>query len=386
LTTYLKEKRTRVDYIKNALSKVEPQILAASVINLDNLAKNYWQIKDELSYETELTAVVKADSYGFGAIPVSRRLYKEGCRAFWVATIEEGIVVRKALPNDAEIFVLSGIMSGAEDLAVGYGLAPVLNNDYQSNLWIDYGKKTNRKLNAVIQVDTGIFRNGYSYRDIDKLGDIRKNLNVVWIMSHLACADELNHPLNKIQLGRFRKVLKHFDGAKGCLSATNGIFLGKDYFFDAVRPGKALYGFSIRKDRIGSMTPVMDVFARIVQINRLQAGDTIGYGATFTADRDMTTITIGIGYADGFMRKFSGFGHGFLGGKQMPMVGRISMDYCVLDASEVDESYLEIGNWVALTNDSDYTLERWALELNTLPHEIACRFGSRVKRVYIGEA
>ncbi|MDR0968378.1 MAG: alanine racemase [Holosporaceae bacterium] len=375
-----------MDYIKNALSKVEPQILAASVINLDNLAKNYWQIKDELSYETELTAVVKADSYGFGAIPVSRRLYKEGCRAFWVATIEEGIVVRKALPNDAEIFVLSGIMSGAEDLAVGYGLAPVLNNDYQSNLWIDYGKKTNRKLNAVIQVDTGIFRNGYSYRDIDKLGDIRKNLNVVWIMSHLACADELNHPLNKIQLGRFRKVLKHFDGAKGCLSATNGIFLGKDYFFDAVRPGKALYGFSIRKDRIGSMTPVMDVFARIVQINRLQAGDTIGYGATFTADRDMTTITIGIGYADGFMRKFSGFGHGFLGGKQMPMVGRISMDYCVLDASEVDESYLEIGNWVALTNDSDYTLERWALELNTLPHEIACRFGSRVKRVYIGEA
>jgi alanine racemase len=186
-------------------------------------------------------------------------------------------------------------------------------------------------------------------------------------------------------LERFKNALKYLDGAKGCLSATNGIFLGEDYFFDAVRPGKGLYGFSIREDKIGSMIPVMDIFSRIVQINCLEPGETIGYGATFTADRDMTVVTIGIGYADGFMRKFSGFGHGFLGGKKMPMVGRISMDYATFDASEVAEPHLKIGDWVALTHDSDYTLEKWALELNTLPHEIACRFGPRVKRMYVGE-
>jgi alanine racemase len=179
--------------------------------------------------------------------------------------------------------------------------------------------------------------------------------------------------------------MKFFENSKGCLSATNGMFLGKDYFFDAVRPGKALYGFSVREDKIGSMTPVMDVFSRIVQVNHLKAGDTIGYGATFTADRDMTAITVGIGYADGFMRKFSGFGHGFIGGTKIPSVGRISMDYMTFDASNVEKSHLKIGNWVALTNDSDYTLEKWALELNTLPHEVGCRFGRRVKKIYIGD-
>jgi alanine racemase len=202
-------------------------------------------------------------------------------------------------------------------------------------------------------------------------------------MSHLACADIPDHPLNKIQLERFRTALKCFPEAKGCFSATNGIFLGEEYFFDAVRPGKALYGFSVRKDRIGSMIPVMDLFARIVQINHLKAGDTVGYGATFTADRDTTTVTVGMGYADGFMRKFDGFGCGFLGGVKIPAIGRISMDYMVFDATKVKPDCLKIGDWVALTDDTDHTLEKWALELNTLPHEIACRFGSRVKKIYI---
>ena len=132
------------------------------------------------------------------------------------------------------------------------------------------------------------------------------------------------------------------------------------------------------------MKPIIDIFARIVQINHLQKGDTVGYGSTFTADRDMTSVTIGIGYSDGFMRKFSGFGHGFLGGHKMSMIGRISMDYITLDASEVEKKYLKLGDWVALTNSTDYTLENWALELGTIPHEVSCRLGPRVKKVYIG--
>ncbi|MDR0631960.1 MAG: alanine racemase [Holosporaceae bacterium] len=372
---------------KNILDKVEPHILAVSVINLDNVAKNYLKIKEEWADNVEVIGVLKANSYGFGAIQIGKRLYKEGCRAFFVATIQEGIELRENLPPDIKIFILSGLLDNTENLIVQHDLTPVLNNPYQSELWINHAKKLNRKLDAVIQIDTGIFRNGYSYRDIDDdFGELKSNLNIVWVMSHLACADTPNHPLNRLQLERFKNILKKFGNARGCLSATNGIFLGKEYFFDAVRPGKALYGFSVRKDKIGSMIPVMDVFSRIVQINHLQSGDAIGYGATFTADCEMTAITIGMGYADGFMRKFSGFGHGFLGGVRIPVVGRISMDYIVLDASKVEKSYLKIGNWVALTNDTDYTLEKWALELNTLPHEVACRFGPRVKKVYIGEA
>ncbi|MDR0678432.1 MAG: alanine racemase [Holosporaceae bacterium] len=378
---------TTNDQIKDALAKVEPHILAVSIINLDNVAKNYAKIKGELEEKIQIMAVLKANSYGFGSVPVGKRLYKEGCRGFFVITIEEGIEIKQALPADAQIFVLGGPLDGTEDMLIRHGLIPVLNNSYQSDLWINHARKLNRKLDAIIHIDTGIYRNGYSYRDIEKdLSDIKNDLNIVLVMSHLACADTPNHPLNNLQLERFKIIMQFFGDVKGCLSATNGIFLGKDYFFDAVRPGKSLYGFSIREDKVGSMIPVMDVFSRIVQINHLKPGDTIGYGATFTADREMTVITVALGYADGFMRKFSGFGHGFLGGKKMLSVGRVSMDYMVFDATEVEEFYLKIGNWVALTNSTDYTLERWALELNTLPHEIACRFGPRVKKIYLGEA
>ena len=372
--------------IADALNKVQPHILAVSTINLDHVAKNYAIIKNNLPEKTQIIAVVKADSYGFGAIPIGKRLHNEGCKTFFVATIEEGVDLRKALPQDTQIFILSGLLKNCEDLLLQYSLVPVLNNSYQASLWINHAKKLNKKLDAIIHIDTGIFRNGYTYRDIGyDLSDLKDALNIVLVMSHLACADIPNHHLNKLQLERFRDVLRYFGDAKGCLSATNGMFLGEEYFFDAVRPGKALYGFSIREDKIGSMIPVMDIFSRIVQINHLKPGDTIGYGATFTADRDMVTVTLAFGYADGFMRKFSGFGHGFLGSEKIPMVGRISMDYTVFDATKVEESLLKIGDWVALTNDTDYTLERWALELNTLPHEVACRFGPRVKKVYVGE-
>jgi alanine racemase len=368
------------------LEEVEPYVSAVSIINLDNVARNYAKLKNEMTSNVEVTAVVKANSYGFGAIPISKRLYQEGCRTFFVATIGEGKELRQNLAKDAQIIVLSGLLCNTEDMLVEYDLTPVLNSAYQSNLWINYAKKINRKLKAVIQIDTGIFRNGYSYREtVSDIAHGHRELDIIFVMSHLACADTPNHPLNRLQLERFRDVLKYFPNARGCFSATNGIFLGSEYWFDIVRPGKALYGFSVREDKVGYMIPVIDLFARIVQINCLKSGDTIGYGATFTADRDITTVTVSLGYADGFMRKFDGFGHGFLGGKKIPVVGRISMDYMVFDATEVEKKHLKIGDWVALTNDTDYTLERWALELGTLPHEVACRFGTRVKKVYVGE-
>ncbi|MDR1334207.1 MAG: alanine racemase [Holosporaceae bacterium] len=368
------------------LEQVEPHVLAVVIIDLDNVAKNYAKLKGEIAQNVEVTAVVKANSYGFGAVPISRRLYQEGCRTFFVATIGEGKELRQHLAKDAQIIVLGGMLCNTEDILTECDLIPVLNNVYQSNLWINHARKLNKKLKAVLHIDTGIFRNGYSYREaIEDIVQAHDELDIMFVMSHLACADTPHHPLNGLQLERFHDVLKYFPNARGCLSATNGIFLGDKYWFDIVRPGKALYGFSIREDKIGYMIPVADLFARIVQINHLKAGDTIGYGATFTADQDMTTVTVGMGYADGFMRKFDGFGQGFLGGERIPAIGRISMDYMVFDATKVEKKHLKIGNWVALTNDTDYTLERWALELGTLPHEVACRFGPRVKKVYVGE-
>lgn len=370
------------------LSHVEPQILSAAVINLDNVARNYHKIEEEVQHKSEIAAVVKANAYGFGAKQISKKLYGEGCRKFFVATIDESIEVREVVPSDAQIFVLSGIFSGTEEILEKYNLVPVLNCMEQADLWIAHAHKLGKKLDSVIHINTGMSRNGFQDKntDYDKIFD---NLNVLFVMSHLACPDILGHEMNDKQLKRFLEettnLEKKYGHLKKCLSATNGIFLGQDFQFDIVRPGKALYGFAIREDKIGSMIPVMDLFARIVQINHLYPGDTVGYGSTFTADRPMTTVTIGLGYADGFMRKFGGFGCGFFNGKRMPMVGRISMDYIVLDATGVDENTLKMGEWVALTNSPDDTLEKWALELNTIPHEIACGLGRRIKKVYVGE-
>jgi alanine racemase len=374
------------DKINEVLDSVDPHVLSVSIINLDNVAENYAKMKSEVPDDTQVAATIKANAYGFGAVLVSRRLYAEGCRLFFVATIEEGVEIRQALKSDAQIFVLSGLLEKTEDIFTSYQLTPVLNNMYQADLWINHARKLKKKLETVIHVDTGMSRNGFSDEYIsDYYPKFAENLDILFVMSHLACGDVLGHEMNQLQLNKFVRVLNKLGNPRGSLSATNGIFLGSEYCFDIVRPGKSLYGFSIREDKVGSMGPVMDVFARVVQINHLKTGDTVGYGATFAAEHDMKIISVGIGYADGFMRKFSGFGYGFLGGKKIPMVGRISMDYIVFDATDVDDLYVKIGDWVALTRSPDYTIEEWALELGTLPHEIACRFGSRVKKIYVGE-
>lgn len=369
--------------IEEALSRVGAEILSVAVINLDNVAKNYHIVQQNLAPNKEAAGVVKANAYGFGAVPVARKLYNEGCRKFFVATVDEGIAVRHVLPLDASVYVLSGVFAGIEKILQRHHLTPVLNCSEQADFWLAFAHKIGEKLPTVIHIDTGMARNGF--REDYDYTRIQNDLHLDFVMSHLACADEVDNQLNQLQLQRFIERTKIFGNVKKCMSATNGIFLGDDFQFDIVRPGKALYGFSIREDKIGTVIPVMDLFARIVQVNHLQKGDTIGYGATFTAEHEMTTVTVGMGYADGFMRKFSGFGYGFLGGKKMPVVGRVSMDYMTLDASEVDPKFLKIGDWVALTNSSDYTLEKWALELGTIPHEISCRLGERVKKVYIGE-
>lgn len=374
--------------MEKVLNSVEPYVMSVATINLDKLSNNYKKVQSELAPGAVVGGVVKANSYGFGAVPISKRLYKEGCRHFFVASVEEGIEIRKVLNNDAEIFLLAGILKGCEQVCLENNLTPVLNSMYEVNLWIDFSKKIGKKIKAAIQVDTGMVRNGISISDAEKYHKkIIENIDIAFVMSHLACADIVGHYKNEQQLHRFREVLKFFgDNVKASLSATNGMFLGTDYQFDIVRPGKALYGFSIREDKIGSFEPVMDIYARIMQLNEIPKGETIGYGATFTAERAMRTATIGMGYADGFMRKFGGFGHAFVGGHRVPIVGRISMDYMAIDVTDIeDDSCLQIGGWAAFTQSPDYTLEKWALEMNTLPHEVACRFGRRVKKVYISE-
>lgn len=384
LITYLTPEKTMQNKkMIEALKSVEPLYCAAAVINLNNLVENYRDLKSQLCPGTVIGAVLKADAYGFGAIPVGKVLYKEGCRDFFVATAKEGIEVREVVGDDAKIYTLIGMIDGCEQFHYDYNIVPVLNNLHQIEIWSDFSKKIGKRLDAAVQIDTGMNRNGIKENEaIEFHQKIKESFNLLFILSHLACADDLKSKMNTLQLSKFKKMLKLFgENTRGSLSATNGIFLGYDYQFDIVRPGKGLYGFSIREDKVGSLKPVMDIYAKVIQIDEVLPGESIGYGATFVANKKMKTITVGLGYADGFMRKFYGFGYGFFNGKRISVVGRISMDYIVLDASEIDD--IKIGDWVAFTS-SEYTLEKWALELKTLPHEVACKLGPRIKKVYIG--
>lgn len=381
------ERTTMVNKNKyQILKNVSPKDLTVAVIDLDCVAENYRTIESTVGEKVAVAAVVKADSYGFGAIKISQKLWSIGCRRFFVATINEAIDLRSAsLSKDAEIYVLCGVLSGTEQLFVDNALIPVITNKYFADLWMEHAKSINKKLPAVIHVDTGMSRNGFSINEISKYHDeLFEKLDIKFVMSHLACAGTPEHIMNDIQLQKFIDCKHIFGNVKYSLSATNGIFLGDKYHFDIVRPGKSLYGFAIRQDMIGNFKPVIDIYSRIVHTCDINIGDSVGYGSTFVAQRRTKTITIGMGYADGFMRKFSGFGHGFLCGKKIPIIGRISMDYIVLDATDVKGEY-GIGDFVGLTSE-DETLEKWALELNTIPHEIACRLGPRVHKIYIGDA
>lgn len=148
--------------MQNILDTVEPYVLSSAVIDLDKMSRNYHKVQSELSSGAVVAGIVKANSYGFGAVPVSKRLYKEGCRHFFVATVEEGLEIRRVLNNDAQIFLLAGIMKGSEQICLENSLTPVLNDMNEIDLWIDFSKKIGEKLTAAIQVDTGMVRNGLS--------------------------------------------------------------------------------------------------------------------------------------------------------------------------------------------------------------------------------
>ena len=227
-------------------------------------------------------------------------------------------------------------------------------------------------------------RNGFTPERMIEIGknDNLTNFDIKYIMSHFSCADDVLSTKNREQVDIFNKVCKSLPGIKRSMASTNGVFLDREYGYEMARIGKALYGFAIRDDLIGSLNPAIEIYARIVQINEILPGQTVGYGATFKAKKRMKLATIGMGYADGLMRKLSQFGYAYIDDFKVPMVGRISMDYAVFDVTDVPEEKIVLGNWMSLAN-SEATLEQMSIDSGTIPHEITCKLGKRVKKIYV---
>ena len=309
-------------------------------------------------------AAVKADGYGLGAREAVKRLQEAGCRDFFVATWAEAEALMP-WPGDLALSVLHGV--GARDMAAALKspARPVLNSAEQIARWRETGRPCD------VMVDTGINRLGL--RPADALGGLLDGLAIETLMSHLACADE-ESPANAEQLGAFRALAGKVPARRLSLANSAGICLGPDYAFGLTRPGLALYGGVPRREAEGHIRQVAHVEAQVVQRRRVEPGGRVGYGGTFTAEAPCELAILNIGYADGYLRGFSGTGRARIGDRFAPVVGRVSMD---LTAIRVDEAPdLEEGDWVEL----DYALPAAATQSGLSQYELLTGLGARFER------
>lgn len=323
----------------------------------DALASN-WRWLQLQSGAAACGAAVKANGYGLGAVEVATRLAAAGCRDFFVATWAEAAEIEAILPPDAQLSVLHGVRD--EDMAVALAsrARPVLNTAAQVSRWRPTGRPCD------VMIDTGMNRLGLAP------GDDLSGLQIETLMSHLASADE-DVAQNAAQRAAFVAAAKGVAARRLSLANSAGICLGADYHFGLTRPGLALYGGIPRPEAEAGLLPVVGLEVQVLQRRRVTAGQSVGYNATFTADRTLEVAIVHLGYADGYLRAFSGTGSAAAGAYSV--IGRVSMDLVALDvtAAPVNE-----GDWVAM----DFGLSAAAAQSGLSPYELLTLLGRRYER------
>ena len=358
-------------------------------VDLDALAANWRLLRDRMSDPQAggaCAAVVKADGYGLGAGPVARRLAAEGCRVFFVAHAGEGVALRELLP-EAEIFVLNGLLPGTAGLFARHRLAPCLNDTGQVRAWLEHCAEAG-PMPAALHVDTGMTRLGLDPEDLEALDPASVNsLPGLLLMSHLACADEPDHPLNRRQLAAFAEIRPRFHAARASLANSSGLFLGARYRFDLGRPGYALYGGNPTPSAgANPMRPVVRLQAPVLQLREIRERRTVGYGAAAGTAPPARIATLAAGYADGYLRATSNRGSVFIDGHACPVTGRVSMDLLTVDVTEAMRKGSDIHPGVLMDLiDARYSIDDVAASAGTIGYEILTGLGGRYRRRYTGE-
>lgn len=330
-------------------------------------------------------AVMKADAYGLGMEQVAPALALEGCKTFFTAHLEEGIRLRQLVPEDCTIYVLHGAPPGTARDCFQYDLRPVLNDPGQIQEWRALARTLDRELPAAIQLDTGMSRMGLAPEDLlalagdrDWLAGVRPTL----VMSHLACADEPEHPMNDAQRRRFDELRALLPGVPASLANSSGVFLGADYHHDLLRPGAALYGINPQPGNPNPLKQAVSLHARVVQVRSVCEGAVVGYGAHHACTGEQRIATIAVGYADGWLRSLSGRGFAFVDGVQVPIAGRVSMDSITLDVTGIAPERVVPGAEVELMGDHQ-PVDAVAALAGTIGYEVLTRLGGRFHRRYV---
>ncbi|WP_343346473.1 alanine racemase [Sphingomicrobium sp. XHP0239] len=330
------------------------------------LRANWRALNDAAKVETG--AAIKADGYGLGAREVMERLYDEGAREFFVATWGEAEALGD-LPEGARLAIFHGLGPYDIDDARRSVARPVLNSVEQVRRWRGSGIDGA----CDVMVDTGMNRLGLAMDELGALDGLRIDI----LHSHLACADEPDNPLTPLQRERFQTAKAKVAANRYSLANSAGIALGRDYAFDLVRPGLALYGGVPRPDMAAMVAPVARLQAQVVQRRTIAAGDTIGYNATYTAPADMPVAILNIGYADGYPRNMTGKGVASFDGIALPLVGRVSMDLVAVDLREAPQ--VKEGDWLDLASDP----QTLAAAAGISQYEALTGMGQRFERKWV---
>ena len=370
-----------------ARSDAAPPARAGGVLEIDlaAIAENWRRLGQRLAPPARAAAVVKADAYGLGMAQVAPALAQAGCTLFFVATLDEGLALRRLLPA-AEIAVLHGLLPGTSGDFRQARLVPVLNDLGQIAAWRDAAET--RALPAIIHIDTGMARLGLPPADVARLAaapDMLAALKLRAVLSHLACADEPEEAANARQLATFRAALATLPRAPASLVASSGIFLGTDYHFDIARPGAALYGVNPIPGAHNPMAQVVRLKGRILQVRDVDRATTVGYGAAHRMERAGRIATVAVGYADGWLRSSSHRGSGAIAGQRAPVIGRISMDLMTIDVTGIDPALTRPGDFVDLI-DEQHGVDAVAATAGTIAYEILTALGRRHHRIYRGGA
>ena len=366
----------------------DPETGGTLTVDLDAVEANWRALARQL-VTVECAAVVKANAYGLGLEAVTAKLAKAGCKTFFVADLAEARRVRPRA-REAAIYVLNGYSPETGSAFAELNAQPVVNSTAELAEWDAYVATHNWQGGAALHVDTGMNRLGISAEEAAALA-LRvqhENHGITLLMSHLACAEIADHPLNAEQIRLFRELRMLYHGVPASLANSSGIFLGDSAHFDMARPGAALYGINPTPGRANPMRGVVELTGRILQVRKVQQGETVGYGAAWTARRASSIAVVALGYANGLLRAASatdckGGGAAVIAGTRCPIAGNISMDLTCVDITDLADGTVHRGDVATFIGES-IPVDEVAASAGTIGYEILTRLGPRCHLVYHG--
>lgn len=375
-----------VDYEPStALTSLPPCAYSALLVDLQATVDNYSKLS-KMAGSAECAAVLKADGYGLGAIPIALRLYEKGCRTFFVAYMDEAVQLRQAFIQNSlegDVYVLNGLLPGLENTFSDYNLIPTLTDLDQVSRWQGHCKLMGRKLAAALHIDTGMARTGIPGKDLQILlnSGLLEGIDLKLIMSQMVYSHLENPIYSAFQRQRFDSALRQLPKAPASLAKSGAIFLGTDYHYQMVRPGIGLHGVNPTTDLENPLTPVVSLWAKVYQIQEVVRGQTIGYSQTFKVEEPMKIATITLGYADGYPWALASHGYVYFGPFKAPIIGRISMDLMTVDVTHIPEVFVHNGAWVQVIGQ-EITIDKVAEAAGTVPYEVLLGLGKRFQRIY----